>query len=75
MMALDQTRRQAITARRRLVPLFALTGVLGLILIVLASAGDAIPLATTGGVYGALEARGLEGDEALVGDYSTIVLQ
>ncbi|MEM6637099.1 MAG: hypothetical protein AAF667_14550 [Pseudomonadota bacterium] len=63
-----------MTARMTLLLLFALIVVLGILTIVLSTVGDASVTASTGGVFGALDARGLSDDRELLSELYDVVL-
>ena len=54
--------------------LFGLIAALGLVTIVLGGTGDLMTLGATGPVYSILDAHGLAGDDALVGELYAVVL-
>ena len=60
--------------RQGLLVLFGLIAGLGLVTILLGGFGNLMAIGATGGVYGSLDARGLAGDEALVGELYAVVL-
>ncbi len=62
-----------MTRRTQLI-LFGIVTALGLATIVLCTTGDLMTLGATGPVYSILDAHGLAGDEALVGELYAVVL-
>jgi hypothetical protein len=60
--------------RGKLLWLFAGLGVLGALVAALGGLGGIMVLGATGAIWGALEKRGLEADEALVGELYQAVL-